>query len=193
MHASVVASVLLAAVAIAKPVAKPAVVTEVTYVTEVVHVYVDAAEQTPPPQAQQKNQRGSVRWEWGHNHHNNGKKDEDKKEEPTTTTEVVSETPAPQTSSVEEQYVPAPAEETPVQEQPQPQPQTEEEEEAPEQEYEPETAPAQTAPSGSYRQKCLEHHNMHRLNHSAPALEWDDELESIAQTTANTCYYGHDM
>lgn len=190
MHASVVASVLLAAVAFAKPIANPAVVTEVTYVTEVVHVYVDAAEATPAPEVEQKHQRGSHRWDWGRHRHN-----DDKKAEATTTTEVVTETAAPQAPPAEEQYVPPPAEEAPVQEQPQQQ--TEEkpkeeqqqtQEEAPEQQY----APAQTAPSGSYRQKCLDHHNMHRLNHSAPALLWDDELEAIAQTTANTCYYDHD-
>jgi len=35
------------------------------------------------------------------------------------------------------------------------------------------------------------HHNLHRSNHSADAVEWDDGLAATAQKIANTCVYAH--
>ncbi|KAM5348860.1 hypothetical protein ACJ41O_008683 [Fusarium nematophilum] len=65
--------------------------------------------------------------------------------------------------------------------------------------------PAPTADSGSdssapdlnldadYESVMLAYHNIHRLNHSAPALAWDDTLAGYALNTANTCIFEHDM
>lgn len=39
----------------------------------------------------------------------------------------------------------------------------------------------------------INEHNVHRANHSAPALEWDDTLAGYAQITANKCVFAHDM
>lgn len=36
-------------------------------------------------------------------------------------------------------------------------------------------------------------HNVHRSNHSAPALEWDAELAQYAANTAASCVFAHDM
>lgn len=44
-----------------------------------------------------------------------------------------------------------------------------------------------------YKTACLDHHNVHRANHSAPALEWDEELAQYAANTANGCVFAHDM
>ncbi|KAI9831088.1 MAG: hypothetical protein M1826_003986 [Phylliscum demangeonii] len=53
--------------------------------------------------------------------------------------------------------------------------------------------PTKQVGSGNYQSKCLDHHNAHRANHSAPALEWDADLESIAKEIADTCVYAHSM
>ncbi|KAK2872070.1 hypothetical protein FQN49_002572 [Arthroderma sp. PD_2] len=37
----------------------------------------------------------------------------------------------------------------------------------------------------------MHHHNIHRSNHSAPALKWDADLESSARQLAESCNYGH--
>ncbi|KAF2840326.1 PR-1-like protein [Patellaria atrata CBS 101060] len=48
-------------------------------------------------------------------------------------------------------------------------------------------------PTGNdYKSKCLRHHNVHRTNHSAPALQWDDRLASIANQQASKCVYKHE-
>ncbi|KAI0120683.1 scp-like extracellular protein [Xylariales sp. AK1849] len=36
-------------------------------------------------------------------------------------------------------------------------------------------------------------HNLHRANHSAPAMAWLDEIAGYAENTANTCKFAHDM
>lgn len=36
-------------------------------------------------------------------------------------------------------------------------------------------------------------HNIHRSNHSAPAVAWLDEIAGYAENTANTCTFAHDM
>lgn len=38
----------------------------------------------------------------------------------------------------------------------------------------------------------LSHHNVHRANHSAPDLLWDEDLASYAAITAKTCNFAHD-
>lgn len=44
-----------------------------------------------------------------------------------------------------------------------------------------------------YKSLALQHHNIHRANHSADALEWDETLASYAEQTAKTCVWGHDL
>jgi uncharacterized protein YkwD len=39
----------------------------------------------------------------------------------------------------------------------------------------------------------LYQHNIHRANHSAPNLEWDETLAQYAANTANGCVFAHDM
>lgn len=52
-------------------------------------------------------------------------------------------------------------------------------------------APSSGSVSG-YAQAILDQHNNHRANHSAPALVWDDNMASIAQTIGASCVYAHD-
>ena len=44
-----------------------------------------------------------------------------------------------------------------------------------------------------YKDQCLTHHNIHRTNHSAPALTWSDSLASTAQKIASSCKFEHDV
>ncbi|KAL8712754.1 MAG: hypothetical protein Q9220_002962 [cf. Caloplaca sp. 1 TL-2023] len=46
--------------------------------------------------------------------------------------------------------------------------------------------------SDTYKSVVLEHHNIHRANHSADALQWDDTMASYAQQVAQSCVYDHD-
>ncbi|KAI0149487.1 CAP domain-containing protein [Xylariaceae sp. FL1272] len=41
--------------------------------------------------------------------------------------------------------------------------------------------------------KALYHHNIHRSNHSAPALVWNQTIADYAATTAAKCVFAHDM
>lgn len=57
-------------------------------------------------------------------------------------------------------------------------------------------APASSSPppaSDDYAGKALWHHNVHRANHSAPALTWNTSLVQTAQKIGQTCYYEHMM
>lgn len=47
--------------------------------------------------------------------------------------------------------------------------------------------------SDVYKALVLQHHNVHRANHSADDLVWDDTLASYAEQTAKTCVWGHDL
>ncbi|CAM1506277.1 Fc.00g059180.m01.CDS01 [Cosmosporella sp. VM-42] len=44
-----------------------------------------------------------------------------------------------------------------------------------------------------FQTAVVDHHNLHRSNHSAPALEWDTTLAGYAENTANGCVFAHDM
>lgn len=44
-----------------------------------------------------------------------------------------------------------------------------------------------------YISSAIYHHNIHRLNHSAPAVEWSDTYASYAAQTAATCVFAHDL
>lgn len=52
-------------------------------------------------------------------------------------------------------------------------------------------APSSTSSSDSYIELTLAHHNVHRANHSAPALTWDTKLAQIANDEASVCIYAH--
>jgi uncharacterized protein YkwD len=57
------------------------------------------------------------------------------------------------------------------------------------------TTTASSAPStlDSYSQPILDQHNNHRLNASAPALTWSDNMASIAAEIAASCVYAHNV
>ncbi|XP_044717371.1 cysteine-rich secretory protein family domain-containing protein [Hirsutella rhossiliensis] len=46
---------------------------------------------------------------------------------------------------------------------------------------------------GDYKQTMLEQHNIHRHNHSASDLAWDNTLAQYAEKTAKSCIFQHDM
>ncbi|KAI1442785.1 PR-1-like protein [Annulohypoxylon stygium] len=55
-------------------------------------------------------------------------------------------------------------------------------------------AETSSAPSGTdFVSVAVEHHNIHRSNHSAPEVGWSDELAGYASNTAATCKFAHDM
>lgn len=43
----------------------------------------------------------------------------------------------------------------------------------------------------NFQSQVLYHHNIHRANHSAPDVQWDDSLAQTALKIAQTCVYGH--
>ena len=45
--------------------------------------------------------------------------------------------------------------------------------------------------SSIYKGLTLQHHNIHRRNHSAEDLTWNNTLAGYAETTAKTCIWGH--
>ncbi|KAI1635962.1 CAP domain-containing protein [Biscogniauxia mediterranea] len=47
--------------------------------------------------------------------------------------------------------------------------------------------------SDDFAGSAVYHHNIHRANHSAVAVTWDDEIAGYAQLTADTCKFAHDM
>lgn len=47
--------------------------------------------------------------------------------------------------------------------------------------------------SGSYQDRMLQAHAVHRANHSADALIWDASLADSAQQVAQTCNFSHQM
>lgn len=47
--------------------------------------------------------------------------------------------------------------------------------------------------SDTYKVLTLQHHNIHRANHSADDLVWDDTLASYAEQSAKTCTFAHDL
>ncbi|THX60612.1 PR-1-like protein [Aureobasidium pullulans] len=55
------------------------------------------------------------------------------------------------------------------------------------------TAAAPAGKATTYQQRVVDHHNVHRANHSAPALTWDTDLANTAAKIAATCVYAHSM
>ena len=47
--------------------------------------------------------------------------------------------------------------------------------------------------SSTYQAIALQHHNIHRSNHSASDLVWNTTLADYAKTTAETCVWGHSL
>ncbi|KAH9888727.1 scp-like extracellular protein [Xylariomycetidae sp. FL2044] len=57
-----------------------------------------------------------------------------------------------------------------------------------------EAAAEPTEPAGDdMPSAAVYHHNLHRSNHSAPELTWDNTLAGYAANTAATCVFKHDM
>ncbi|KAJ5620069.1 SCP-like extracellular protein [Penicillium lagena] len=54
------------------------------------------------------------------------------------------------------------------------------------------TADTPAPTTNSYQSDVLYNHNIHRSNHSAPSVSWDNELEQTAHTLAARCVYQHD-
>jgi uncharacterized protein YkwD len=57
----------------------------------------------------------------------------------------------------------------------------------------PASSPAASSGGSDYQSAIVNEHNIHRANHSSPALEWDDTLAGFAQITAAGCVFAHDM
>jgi uncharacterized protein YkwD len=122
-------------------------------------------------------------------------------EPPAPTEPVFVEPPAPEPTSEVPDVVEAPID-VPTQEpeppapeptqEPEPQ-QPEPQEPAPQEPAPQEPAPQEPQPGTDYKSTMLYHHNLHRTNHSAPALEWDDTLAKYADNTARGCVFEHDM
>lgn len=55
------------------------------------------------------------------------------------------------------------------------------------------STPAAGTPASSYQAAVLLHHNVHRSNHSASALVWNDTLADIAASQAAVCYFAHNV
>ncbi|KAI0521045.1 CAP domain-containing protein [Xylaria bambusicola] len=58
--------------------------------------------------------------------------------------------------------------------------------------------PAQASDSGStegdsFESVAVYHHNIHRSNHSSPEVTWNAEIAGYAANTAATCKFAHDM
>ncbi|KAM0281468.1 hypothetical protein ACHAQH_003498 [Verticillium albo-atrum] len=110
------------------------------------------------------------------------------------------EAPAPVFSPVKPEPTPEPQPEPAPEPQPEPAPEPEPTPEAaPEPAPEPEqpkttAEAAPTAPTGGDMQEsALYAHNIHRQNHSAPAMEWGSDYAGYALQTAQTCVFEHDL
>ncbi|KAL2126061.1 hypothetical protein VTI74DRAFT_1836 [Chaetomium olivicolor] len=57
----------------------------------------------------------------------------------------------------------------------------------------PTKADESAAQPSDYISTALYHHNVHRFNHSATALEWSDEHAGYAKTLAERCVFAHDV
>ncbi|KAL2884180.1 hypothetical protein SGCOL_000119 [Colletotrichum sp. CLE4] len=55
------------------------------------------------------------------------------------------------------------------------------------------STPSTAATVSDLQTAAIDSHNIHRSNHSAPALTWDADLASYALITAKTCVFEHDM
>jgi hypothetical protein len=160
---SSVVVVALAALAQAAPLEDRAVT-----VTEVTDVYTTVYDDSPAAAAPAPTTTAEVKW-WKFRGKGKGK--------PTTSVVYVTPTAEP---------VPEATTAAPVADSPSPSYQA--------------PAATPTAASGGgytggndYAKSVTDHHNAHRANHSAPALEWDDALAATALKIAQSCNYAHDV
>jgi hypothetical protein len=167
MRTSIFAAAALAAGALAVPMEKRDVVTEVdrnvVYVTQYTTV---TAGSKPTPAAESPAKHYGHHVQWGHrpNWWNQPNKGEGTTKKVTTHTATWEPAPSPSPSKTKAAS-PPPA-------------------------Y---TSPASTggsAPSG-YAGQVVDSHNIHRANHSASNIEWDQGLADIAAQIAATCIYEH--
>lgn len=107
-----------------------------------------------------------------------------------------SEAPAPTSSSVALAQAQAQAQ-APSSKAPAPAPSSEAPAPAPAPSSSSSAAPAPSPVAQSigtdYNSRALYHHNIHRANHSAVDLKWDDNLASSAQEVASSCVYAHNV
>jgi uncharacterized protein YkwD len=185
MKSSLILAVTSAAVSMASPIfmhiAERDLVTETIWHTELVTVTVTAGiEPTSVPEVIEPPAKTT------------------KEAEPEPTTEVVVPEPEPTVVIPEPEPTVVIPEPEPTTEAPEPTTAIPEPEPTPE-EPEPTTSaapppPEPSSPSvGNYADAMLEHHNIHRANHSAPALQWDAELAQYADNIAKGCQFEHDM
>lgn len=123
--------------------------------------------------------------------------------DPTQDMPIIGDNPAPTKDPKPEPQKPKPQPQEPKPEPQKPKPQPQEPEpqttqyqpepQPTETEPEPTTAPAPAPqpPASGYKGQVLEHHNMHRSNHSANAIQWSEDLVSSARQLAQSCVYGH--
>lgn len=192
MRSFIITSALLVSVVLATPAIKRDIVTKVhtDYVTEV--VTVGAAAPTPEPVV------------YVHRQHR-------QQHRTYTTTVIVGASPEPVPEPEQKapeaeptpEPIPAPVVDKPEDQAPSPSPeplsipQTFGQAVVPTAAPEPAPSPSAiqnpTSGGGStpYQQACLNHHNQHRANHSAPALVWDTGLENAAREVAQSCQFKH--
>ena len=205
MRPSTVLSVLLAGGALANPVRKHieerALVIQHTTVTTV--VWVTAGQPTPPPVVQVDSQKAAVVQNGNYHRHGHAHSGDQaaaqKAAQQQAAEQAAAEQKAAEQKAAEQKAAEQQAAEQKPAEQPAAQPVAEK---APEQQA-PEQKPATSAPTQStgasgetgtdgYKSAVLEHHNIHRANHSASALAWDDTLAQYAEQVAKSCVYDHD-
>ncbi|KAL8757820.1 MAG: hypothetical protein Q9199_001942 [Rusavskia elegans] len=204
MRPSTVLSVLLAGGALANPVRKHleerALVVQHTTVTTV--VWVTAGQPTPPPAVEADTQQAAAAQNYnphrhGHGHGHGGSGDR-------AAAQKAAEQQAAEQAAADQKAAEQKAAEQKPADQPAAQPVAEEaseqkapEEKAPEEKPATSSPPQSTGASGEtgtdgYKSAVLEHHNIHRANHSASDLEWDDTLAQYAEQVAKSCMYDHD-
>lgn len=202
----------LAAGAVAVPYQKRAVVTNYEIVYETAYVTVTAggepASIAPAAETssvvQENNHYGhhGHGWGWPWRYTNEVQEETAQASEPEPTTPA-STYVAPVTTRVVEAAEPTTEAQTPTQAYEAPTSEAAAPAPSSYQEPEPETstqpAPAPStedsvgaAPTG-YAEIATYHHNIHRANHSADPLEWDEELASCAAEIASSCVYAHNV
>lgn len=104
---------------------------------------------------------------------------------------TTSEAPPPPPPAPEPTYEapppPPPAPTTPVYVAPPPKPTP------PKKIEQPAPSPAPAPVGDDYNSIALHYHNVHRFNHSAPALTWSEKHAEYARKVAEKCVFEHDM
>lgn len=178
MRSTLIAAAAFAATALAVPYANPDVVTayetDVVYVTNVYTVTQGAAPAATTVAAADNNQQGGRPggWHWPHKHRS-------KKTKTKTRTRTHAPSPPP-SYSTQEPESPPPAYT--------PEPTTTKTKTKPK----PTQAPPSSGDMSSYNGIVVGHHNVHRSNHSAPNLQWDQGLAWAAEAWGAECNYAHD-